>query len=233
MSATAAAATSNTTSSLLRLKLALLNGRATGAPEERFWTHPRLKEIFAEYLFLTHCVIRASVPILTAAEKEARRRAERGDEVCARLADYVAQHVEEEQNHDAWLLDDLEVLGYPRADVLKRVPPVAVAETAGAQYYWVNHVHPVAVLGYIAVLEGDPAREDEVEAAAARTGLPHDAFRTILMHAKLDPNHKQEMEEFLDSLPLTAEQQALVGVSAIATMSGMQRIMARLEQHGR
>jgi len=226
MSLTEAAATKHSKSSLLRFKLSLLNGRVNATEDERFWSHPRLLEIFPEYLFLTHSVIRASVPILAAAQREARQR--KDDPLCHALAAYLIQHIAEEQSHDEWLLDDLEILGHSRYEILRRLPPSAVAETAGAQYYWIHHIHPVAVLGYIAVLEGDPPREDEVRAAIARTGLPPDSFRTILSHATLDPGHKEEFEHFLDSLALTPEQESLIGVSAISTMAGMQRILGRL-----
>ena len=37
---------------------------------------------------------------------------------------------------------------------------VAIVATAaalvGAQYYWIRHVHPVALLGYVMLLEGYP-----------------------------------------------------------------------------
>jgi len=98
----------------------------------------------------------------------------------------------------------------------------------GAQYYWLHHADPVALLGYIAVLEGDPPREDELEAAAGRTRLPHDAFRTFISHAKLDPNHKQELDDFIDSLSLTQQQQALLAVSAITTVGGLRKVFATL-----
>jgi hypothetical protein len=84
-------------------------------------------------------------------------------------------------------------------------------------------------LGYIAVLEGDPPREDELEAAAKRTGVPHEAFRTFISHAKLDPNHKQELDDFIDSLPLTTTQQISLTVSAVSTIAGLRRIFAILD----
>jgi len=40
----------------------------------------------------------------------------------------------------------------------------------GAQYYWIHHFHPVALLGYIAVLEGRPPSPTLVEELIERTG---------------------------------------------------------------
>lgn len=210
-------------SAALRQKLALVAGVST----ERFWTRPDLRQIFPEFLFLTHCIIRASVPLMASAARVSRERAS-DNEIYPLLEEYLSHHVTEEASHDEWLLDDMEVLGYARDEVLRRVPPAAVAELVGAQYYWLHHADPVALLGYIAVLEGDPPREVELEAAAIRTGLPHDAFRTFISHAKLDPNHKQELDDFIDSLSLTAQQQTLLAVSAITTIGGLRKVFAAL-----
>jgi hypothetical protein len=208
-------------SSALRQKLALASGPSTG----RFWARSDLRQVFPEFLFLTHCIIRASVPLMETAAQVARTKASASD-IDSRLADYLSHHVTEEASHDEWLLDDMEALGHERNDVLSRVPPATVAELVGAQYYWLHHAHPISLLGYIAVLEGDPPREDELEAAAIRTGLPHDAFRTFISHAKLDPHHKQELDDFIDSLSLTPQQQSLLAVSAITTLGGLRNVFA-------
>jgi heme oxygenase-like protein len=214
----------------LRQKLKLVS---TGSGRS-FWSHPALSSLYPEYCFLSHCVIRASVPIMVAARDRAialsgNRVIGKTNPVAEMLVPYLSRHIDEEHEHDEWLLNDMEVLRMPREEMLRRIPPAEVAEVVGAQYYWLHHAHPVSLLGYIAVLEGDPPREDEVEAAIERTGLPRAAFRTILSHAGLDPGHKEEFERFLDSLPLTPEQEALIGVSAIHTAAGMAQVFARLE----
>jgi hypothetical protein len=206
----------------LRQKMALVRGPAG----ERFWTRPDLKQVFPEFLFLSHCIIRASVPLMRTAVEIANSCAK--DAVSRAVAEYFSHHVTEEADHDKWLLDDMESLGFLRDQVLQRIPPAEVAELVGAQYYWVHHSDPVALLGYVAVLEGDPPLEDELEAAAKRTGLPHDAFRTFISHAKLDPHHKQELDDFIDSLPLTRSQESLISVSAINTIAGLRRVFATL-----
>jgi hypothetical protein len=58
--------------------------------------------------------------------------------------------------------------------------------------------------------------------------LPPDAFRTFISHAKLDPHHKQELDDFIDSLPLTRSQESLISVSAINTIAGLRRVFATL-----
>ncbi|HEX9488510.1 MAG TPA: iron-containing redox enzyme family protein [Gemmatimonadales bacterium] len=200
----------------LRQKLDLLTTPARAA-SRALWTHPRFSELFPEYLFALHCSTRASVPLMQAARARAARTA-RVDPAAARLALYLTAHIPEERNHDQWLLDDLETLGVPRSEVLERVPPPSVAALVGSQYYWVLHHHPVALLGYIAVLEGYPPSAAEVERVIARTELPRSAFRTLLEHADLDRTHRDRFFRTLDRLPLTHEQSALVVVSGFWTL---------------
>ena len=40
----------------------------------------------------------------------------------------------------------------------------------------------------------------------------------MLRHAKLDPGHRDDLDRLLDSLPLTAEQVSVIGVSALQTV---------------
>src|SRR5436305_5027492 len=99
----------------LRQKMALVRG-----PSERFWTRPDLRQIFPEFLFLTHCIIRASVPLMQAAADVSRI----GKKATSRqVADYFSHHVTEEASHDERLLDDMEALGLRRSVVFSRVPP--------------------------------------------------------------------------------------------------------------
>jgi hypothetical protein len=205
----------------LRRKLELVGGdyaAASGA----FWAHPHLAELFTDYLFRMHSIIRASVPLMEAARTRAEQLAPR-DAVAAELATYLAHHSREERHHDEWLLADLEALGVPRDEVLRRMPSPTVAALVGSQYYWIEHYHPVALLGYIAVLEGTPPSSEHVSAVIRRTGLPRDGFRTILKHAELDPHHRDGLDEALDGLALTPDHAATIAISAFATVQLLAR----------
>jgi RimJ/RimL family protein N-acetyltransferase len=202
-------------SELLRRKIALALPGLLGVSEQ-FVGHPLIRDLYPEYLFTSHCIIRASVPLMEAAREEAITRAG-GDPVAAALAPYLEQHIPEEQDHDEWLLDDLQLLGRARSEVLVRLPSPTVAALVGSQYYWIFHYHPVALLGYIAVLEGYPPSTAMIDELVAGTGYPREAFRTMLAHAELDPGHAEELDELLDELPLTREQSAAIGLNAMST----------------
>jgi hypothetical protein len=188
----------------------------TGAGD-RLLAHPRIGDLYSDYLVAMHSIIRASVPLMDAARERALTMDE-SDVVAAALADYLGTHIGEEMHHDDWLLRDLEILGHKPAGVLARIPSPAVAGLVGSQYYWIFHVHPVALLGYIAVLEGYPPSMSLINDLIARTGHPRKAFRTLIAHSGLDPGHRDDLDAALDKLPLTREQEALVGLSAISTI---------------
>ena len=201
---------------LLRGALGLVSGEALRATA-RLLDHPRIRELYPEYLVTLHGVVRASVPLMEAARERALALAP-GDPVAAGLAGYLDEHIDEERDHDEWLLDDLEVVGVARATVLARIPSPTVAHAVGAQYYWVLHHHPVVLLGWIGLLEGYPPQPSTIDTLEARTGWPPDAFRTLRAHAELDQDHGDELFEALDGLPLTEDQSAAIGLNAMTSL---------------
>lgn len=170
---------------------------------------------YADYLVFLHTVVRASVPLMVDAAE--RLSAMPADPIAAGLRSYFERHIPEEEGHDEWLLQDLQVLGMSRDEVLATVPSAHVAAAVGAQYYWIRHHHPVGLLGYIAVLEGHPPTIARVREWIDRTGLPAEAFTTLERHAVADPTHSQELEAVMDSLPLAESHLTCVCLSGMAT----------------
>lgn len=215
----------------LRFKISLVHPRLDQAAR-KFWTHPRLAELYPEFLILVHSMIRSSVPMMEAAAEEAEARAP-DDPSAEPLAAYYRHHASEERHHDDWLLDDLEALGVGREEVLRRVPSSWVASLIGAHYYWIHHVHPVALLGYLAVLEGNPPNLDMLQAIRQHTGLPEEAFRTLVKHAHLDPHHRDDLNDEIDRLPLTPELTTLLTLSCFHTVELVTRAFEEILESGR
>jgi len=207
------------TSKLLHGKIELVSGPFLDA-SRRFLAHPNVAALYPEYLITLHCIVRSSVPVMQAALDRAEAMAD-SDPVAEGLTAYLERHIDEERGHDRWLLEDLERLGVPPAAVLARVPSPSVAALVGSQYYWVLHYHPVALLGYLAVAEGYPAAPSLIEDLISRTGYPRECFRMLAEHAELDPHHRDELDQLLDSLPLTEDLETLLGLSAMSTVGFM------------
>jgi hypothetical protein len=204
-----------TPSTRLRRKIRLVTGRFAEACHGVF-THPRLAELWPEYMITQHTIIRSTVPVMRAGRDEARARGS-ADPVAAGVAEYLDIHIVEETNHDEWLLDDLEVLGVPRSTALDRVPSATVAALVGSQYYWLFHYHPAALLGYFAFMEGFPPKLELISDLIERTGYPEEAFRTFKLHGELDPGHQAELDRTIDGLPLTPQHETALGMSALNT----------------
>jgi Iron-containing redox enzyme len=199
----------------LRRKIALATGPFAAACTSLV-THPQLKQLWPEYLVVQHQIIRGTVPLTKVASQRAQTLVDR-DPVASGLAVYLDEHVDEERGHDDDLLGDLEALGISADLVLGRIPSPAVASLVGAQYYWILHHHPIAFLGFVALMEGFPPTPELVETLMARSGHPAEGFRTFAEHGELDPGHRDHLDRTLDQLPLTPTQEAVMGVSATAT----------------
>ncbi|MCX4993673.1 iron-containing redox enzyme family protein [Streptomyces sp. NBC_00568] len=184
---------------------------------------------YLRYLWSMHAVIRASVPLMELAVRRCARLGS-GDPLAEPLSHYLLTHIEEERHHDDWLLEDLAAAGQPQSAVslARTAQPPAVARLVGAQYYWVEHHHPVCLLGYMTVLEGNAPAPWLADRLAARTGLPYDAFRTVRHHAVLDAGHSDELDAVIDELPLTAAQEAAIAVSALHTIAEATEIFNRI-----
>ena len=108
------------------------------------------------------------------------------------------------------------------------MPSPTVAALVGSQYYWIFHYHPVAFLGFVALMEGHPPAPELIEVLIERTGFPPEAFRTYIEHGDLDPGHRDHLDRTVDSLPLTAEHESALGVSAIASAGLAARALEEL-----
>ena len=59
----------------------------------------------------------------------------------------------------------------------------------------------------------------------ARTGYQREAFRTLIRHAELDPLHRDDFDEALDRLPLSAERADVIGLSALYSVLAFTRVL--------
>lgn len=180
-------------------------------------SHPRFREIYPELLVNLHFMVRSSVPLMETALRRCREL-EGADAVAAALVPYYEQHIKEEMHHDEWLLQDLELLGIPRADVLRRIPSTHAAACIGARYYYILHHHPVAEIAGLAVMEGYPPAVEVVDLMQELSGYPRAAFRMIEKHSQIDPHHRDELMAAIDALPLEEEHHELLGVAAFYTV---------------
>lgn len=126
-----------------------------------------------------------------------------------RLQQYYLEHLEEETGEIAVLKSDL-----AGAKIETGFPDNFSMAMVGTQYYLIRHVHPVALLGYLAVQEADPTPLGMVEELERLHGK--DLFRFLRMHALKDQEHRKEILELLDQTP--QKLQGLITLSALNSL---------------
>jgi pyrroloquinoline quinone (PQQ) biosynthesis protein C len=216
---------SATHSEVLWTKIRLAEGRLVSA-SDLFWTHPDLADILPQFLIQLHRVMQSGISLMRTARDRALSLPD--DPVATQTAAYLEMHIEEEKDHDQWLLSDIESLGIDPADVFHATPLPAVVSLLGAQYFWMFHMHPVAIFGYLIVLEGYPPLVHQLEQIRQNTGLPATAFRCLKSHAEDDPEHIDTLNRTLDNMSLTPDQSKYLALSAFHTIDAVASILEEL-----
>ena len=206
-----------TASERLQAKLRLA-APALNAAAEPVWLGPEAARLYPLYLERLHGVATGAVPLM---RRALARCVELDDPASRVLGPFLEHHIPEEMGHDDWLLEDIAALGGDPDEVRRRLPSAAAACSNGAQLWWMEHAHPVALLGHAEVLEGSPPALEMLDEFEARTGLPRVGMMFFRRHAEIDLRHREEIHATLDALPLTAELEGLIGTSALHTASAL------------
>lgn len=197
---------------VLRAKIALVRP-ALDIASSRVWLDPDPVAAYARYLAAMYPVTRAAVPLMRFARKRCLRRP--ADPLSRPLAAFLTRHIREERGHDRWAAADLAGLGRDPAEVAGALPSSAVTGLIGAQYQLIAAVHPVTLLGCIAVLESGPPSQVLLEHVRALVG--DGATVTLARHAVSDARHAQQVFALLDRLELGTRLRASLGFSALHT----------------
>jgi len=212
-------------SDVLWAKIRLAEDRLHAA-SDFFWSHSNLAEMLPSFLVQLHRVMQGGITLMRVARDQALTLP--NDPVASIIAPYLQQHIDEEKDHCAWLLDDIETLDIAPQQVAEATPLTSVVSLLGAQYFWALNIHPVSVFGYLIVLEGYAPIAEQLESIRIRTGLPGTAFRCLIAHADNDPHHLADLNHTLDSMPLSPEQQEYVALSAFHTIDAVASVFEEL-----
>lgn len=215
-------------SEALRRKIALVSARHA-AVSHALWSHHAFGHLYPDLLAVVYGVIRASVPLMEAARDALGGHAQ--DQLTSALDAYFRRHIPEETGHDEWVLEDLQTLR-DGPDPRWSTSSPSVATLVGAQYYWLRHLHPLTLLGYIAVIEGDPVDIALVQDVGRRHGLPESSLRAYVRHGHLDLAHSADLDVLLNTLALTRSQEGWIAQSAFHTVAWLTTILEELlERH--
>lgn len=155
-------------------------------------------DLYADYLGQAYHHVRHTCPLLAAALE----RCGPGDE---RLAAALREYIEEEEGHEAWILDDIAAVAGP--DAVARIVAyegdAPVRALVGFMYDAIARRGPYAMLGMVHVLEGISVELASRAAAAIseRFGqTPEAGFSYMTSHGSLDQEHVAFFEELVNEI---------------------------------
>lgn len=148
--------------------------------------------LIKELLFVHNCCV-ASEDLLLDARVFSNSYS---DSFTKYLKKYYEDHLEEERDELKILTDDLNA-----AQIDWNATPLNLAAIAmvGSQYYLIRHVHPVCLLGYMAIQEMDPTPIEFIERLETLHGA--DILKFARLHAIKDIDHAKELAQLINSVP--------------------------------
>ncbi|MGB2875928.1 MAG: hypothetical protein WBB76_10705 [Gaiellaceae bacterium] len=224
--------TGETASERLRHKIGLI-GPGVTLPARLLLEHPRAAELYPRYLATGYHITQGMISLMVAALERARALRP-ADPVASGLAEYLERHLAEEMHHKepgGAVLDDLHALGVDAQAMVEESYSPKIASLLATQHERILHEHPVAVLGFLE-LEAYHTEPPAVERLIEITGLPREGFGQLLLHAKLDAVHADQLHEVLDSLPLEPGHEQLIGLSALHTIGVVTDVLLDVVETG-
>ena len=156
---------------------------------------------FVDYMVQVYHYVKLSCPLMERARD--RLVASRPE-----IAAYLDEHIDEEQGHERWVLEDLERLGLERKRVIHSRPRRETIALVGSQLYALDWLNPVGFLGYVYALEANGATVAGIEGISERLGIPTSALFAFREHARIDQGHHiPALGQALDRLITSEDEQ--------------------------
>lgn len=161
--------------------------------------------------FLTQAYhhVRHTVPLLQACAKELSAPTY---EHLHWLLPALEEYVLEEQDHDEWILNDLQACGLNRERIRQEEPSFATQCMVSFAYDQIQRRHPLGFLGMVHVLEGTSVAlallaADQIQ---KKLRLPSQAFSYLRSHGTLDIEHTAYFQQLVDQITQPDDQRVIV-----------------------
>jgi pyrroloquinoline quinone (PQQ) biosynthesis protein C len=126
---------------------------------------------------------------------------------------FLYEHMQEEKGHEEWVINDLDAMGVPRADVLSYRPSHHLLAMNGYNYWAADRLHPCSVLGMLYALEVVASVYGGQMTAAISESLLLQGDRGISFissHAELDAEHMADLRVVLNRIEDDEAKQAVI-----------------------
>jgi pyrroloquinoline quinone (PQQ) biosynthesis protein C len=129
------------------------------------------------------------------------------------------QRIQEEKEHEAWVLEDIEAVGGDVPSVRANPPSAPVQAMIAFNYYGAERVHPCSVLGMLYMLEVvSSVYGGRVSDSIARVlGRDVDAsgFKFLSSHATMDVDHMQRLNRLVKTIGDAEAQDAIINSTRV------------------
>jgi len=128
------------------------------------------------------------------------------------LRQAIAEYVQEEIGHEAWILSDIAACGGD-PDLARRSQPLPATELMVAYaYHGIDRGNPVGFFGMVHVLEGTSTAlaTQAAQTIQLRLDLPDAAFSYLTSHGSLDLEHVAFFVNLMNQLQNEADRAAVI-----------------------
>ncbi|MBC5784897.1 iron-containing redox enzyme family protein [Ramlibacter sp. USB13] len=133
------------------------------------------------------------------------------------LREPLDEYIQEEQGHDAWILEDLRACGADAGAVRDGPPGIATEVMVAYAYDTIARRNPLGFFGMVHVLEGTSVSLALLAADRIQQvlGLPDAAFSYLRSHGTLDREHTAHFELLMDRIEDPVDQQAIIHAARV------------------
>ena len=129
------------------------------------------------------------------------------------------RRIQEEKEHEAWVLEDIEAIGGDVQTVKCGLPSAPVQAMIAYNYYGAEHIHPCSVLGMLYTLEVVSSvyggRVSDAIARALGRDVAAGGFKFLSSHAAMDLDHMQQLNRLVKTISDTDAQQAIINSTRV------------------
>ena len=129
------------------------------------------------------------------------------------------QRIEEEKNHETWVLEDIEVMGGDVAAAQANPPSAPVQAMIAFNYFAAERTHPCSVVGMLYMLEVVSSvyagRVSDNIAAAIGRDVAAGGFRFLTSHATMDLDHLAKLNLLVKTIDDPQAQEAIINSTRV------------------
>lgn len=129
------------------------------------------------------------------------------------------ERIEEEKNHETWVLDDIEAMGGDVAVARANPPSAPVQAMIAFNYFSAERVHPCSVLGMLYMLEVVSSvyagRTSESIARAIGREVEAGGFKFLSSHSTMDVDHLAKLNRLIKTIDDPDAQESIINSTRV------------------